>query len=185
MFEFAKNGTLKKEIMEWVYIIAITVPIALLLYTYVFAFYNVRGTSMVPTLQGGERIYVNKLRYRFNKPQYGDIMIVKAVEGKDTWIKRIIGLPGDKIAIKNGVVYRNGKPLQEKYTNQDKNDPIRGDYACGLSPEIIVPPGTIYFLGDNRNHSGDSRIVGPVSFDRIVGRAEFVLFPFKNFGPLK
>lgn len=169
----------KKEIVDWLKSIAIVLPIVILAQAYVFQCMSVDGTSMESTLHHKDRIYVNKLHYRFNEPKYGDIVIICPIEGENTWIKRIVGVEGDRISIKNGIVYRNGKSINENYIN--KQDIVYGEYA----PEIVVPKDFIYFLGDNRNHSMDSRVIGPISRNKIVGKAEFRFYPFSSFGSLK
>jgi signal peptidase I len=119
-------------------------------------------------LQGDELLIVNKLIYRVDQPDYGDIVVFHTDEQRD-FIKRVIGLPGDQIAIKDGKVFRNGKPLEEPYIYEPMN--------FNMEEEVTVPEGHIYVLGDNRNNSKDSRRIGPVNIDAVVGRADLIIWP--------
>lgn len=153
----------------------IAVLVAVLLATVVrmnfYAPYKVYGNSMFPTLQGNELLIVNKWIYDQRSPSYGDIIVFHTKEDRD-FIKRVIGLPGDDICIREGYVWRNGKKLRESYIPSK----IRGDY-----PNTRVPPGHLFVLGDNRNFSRDSREIGMVDVEKVVGRAEIVLYPLDRF----
>lgn len=156
------------KVLEWVAAIALAVIIAAGIRTFLFVPYEVHGASMEPTLQGDELLIVNKLIYRVDQPDYGDIVVFHTDEQRD-FIKRVIGLPGDQIAIKDGKVYRNGKPLEEPYIYEPMN--------FNMEEEVTVPEGHIYVLGDNRNNSKDSRRIGPVNIDAVVGRADLIIWP--------
>ncbi|MBA4495833.1 signal peptidase I [Paenactinomyces guangxiensis] len=161
----------KSSAMEWVVVIGSALVIALLIRSYLFAPYQVHGTSMFPTLNGDELLIVNKWIYKVSAPEYGDIVVFHTPEERD-FIKRVIGLPGDRISIKNGKVYRNGQLLREPYINGAMRDEP--------PEERNVPEGTLFVLGDNRNNSKDSREIGPVSMENIVGRAEVVVWPLHS-----
>lgn len=156
-----------KTIREWAIAIIFASAVMYLLRLFLYAPYEVHGPSMRPTLKGEELLIVNKWIYDFSTPNYGDIIVFHTSEGRD-FIKRVIGLPGDRIEIKNGVVYRNGVPLKEPYIAEK----INGEF-----PPVTVPPGHVYVLGDNRNNSKDSREIGPVPLKDVVGRAELVIRP--------
>jgi signal peptidase I len=152
---------------EWLITVLIAVLLAMTIRLYFYAPYRVYGSSMLPTLRGDELLIVNKWIYDQRSPSYGDIIVFHTEEDRD-FIKRVVGLPGDEIAIHGGHVWRNGKKLEEPYILSE----IQGDY-----PKTRVPPGHLFVLGDNRNRSRDSREIGMVDIDEVVGRAELVLFP--------
>jgi signal peptidase I len=163
---------------EWIVAVMITLAIIYLIRGYVFAPYEVRGQSMYPTLNGEEFLIVNKWAYLLDKPRYGDIIIFHAKEqmmGQPRdFIKRVIGLPGDKIEIRRGHVYRNGKMLKEPYLPEPME--MRGIV------DLRIPNEMIYVLGDNRNDSKDSRELGPIQLKEVVGRADVIMKPFNRMG---
>ncbi|SEN64470.1 signal peptidase I [Lihuaxuella thermophila] len=165
----------KSSSAEWLVAILSALIIAIVIRSFLFAPYEVHGTSMYPTLHGDELLIVNKWIYKVKKPDYGDIVVFHTEEERD-FIKRVIGLPGDRILIKNGKVYRNGKPLYEPYVNGPMN---KETYE-----QKQIPEGYLYVLGDNRNNSKDSRQIGPVKIDEIVGRAEVIVLPLHKFDVL-
>lgn len=121
------------------------------------------GHSMDPTLDDGQRLMVNKMVYRTHMPSYGDV-IVFYPDGKDglTYVKRIIAVEGDKIEIKNNVVILNGDILDEPYINE----PMWTENM----EEITLMNGELFVMGDNRNNSTDSRVIGPIRIEDIIGR---------------
>lgn len=159
-----------KEIWEWVRSIVIAIILALLFRMFLLEHFLVDGQSMNPTLIDNERIIVNKIVYRFQEPDYGDIIVFNYHDHRD-FIKRIIGLEGDTVKIKNNRLYLNGEPYDEPYL--EKYDTM--DYG-----PVTVPPGHLFVLGDNRANSRDSRYpdVGFVSLEEVKGRAALVFWPF-------
>jgi len=137
--------------------------------------------SMLPTLQINDRLIIDKLSYDFRNPQRGDIVVfsptdeLKKQNFKDAFIKRLIGLPGDKVEVKGERVYVNDQPLQENYIEEKPN------YSFG---PVIVPPNQYLVLGDNRNNSYDSHYWGYVPRDRIIGRAVVRFWPPNRVGEL-
>lgn len=128
--------------------------------------------SMAPTLQVGDRVLANKFVYDFSDPERGDVIVFESVEmeGQDL-IKRVVGTPGDTVAVREGTLYVNGEPQQEEYLNQ------RGS---GLSPpqeRITIPEDTVFVMGDNRANSRDSRFFGPVPEENIEGEAFVIFWP--------
>ncbi|WP_228061212.1 signal peptidase I [[Phormidium] sp. LEGE 05292] len=148
--------------------------------------------SMLETLQINDRLIVDKLSYNFSNPQRGDIVVfnpTQALEKQnfhDAFIKRVIGLPGEKVELKNGKVYINGKVLQEKYTN---GQPTSTD-VCPmgeppfLAKPVVVPPNSYLVLGDNRRNSYDGRCWGLVPRDRIIGKASVRFWPLNHVGAI-
>ena len=163
------------EAWEWTKSLLIALVLAFLIRQFFFAIFMVDGESMVPTLQNKERLIVNKIVYDLHKPEYGDILVFKypSDQTKD-FIKRVIGLPGDKIEIRNYKVIRNGKELDEPYI-AEPTAPNEQTYT--------VPDNTVFVMGDNRNYSKDSRDpqVGYVPLNLVIGRAEVVWWPLGNF----
>jgi len=136
---------------------------------------RVDGASMEPTLQSGEFVIVNKLAYLFGEPTTGDVIVFHFPRDPDQeYIKRIIGLPGDRVEIKNGEVYVNDRVLDEDYIAAS---PVYEDI-------LDVPGDSLIVLGDNRNNSSDSHNWGPVPLDYVIGKATFVYWPPTEWGVL-
>jgi signal peptidase I len=134
---------------------------------------RVDGASMEPTLQSGEFVIVNKLAYWFGDPTLGDVIVFHFPRDPDQeYIKRIIGLPGDQVEIKDGSVFVNGQVLSEDY--------IAASPVYNVSTE--VPEDSLFVLGDNRNNSSDSHNWGPVPLDHVIGKASFVYWPPTEWG---
>jgi signal peptidase I len=140
---------------------------------------KVEGTSMMPGLDDQERIFINKFVYRLEPIERGDIVVFRYPrDPSKSYIKRVIGLAGDRVAIEDGEVYVNGKPLREPY--------VPSRYADRRSyPEIVVPPNTYFLLGDHRTMSDDSRDFGPVDERYIYGKAVFGYWPVEKLGTLR
>ncbi|QZA33479.1 signal peptidase I [Hydrogenibacillus sp. N12] len=184
-----RRRSLTRELWDWTKAIAIAVVLSVLVRTYVFAPTIVDGESMMTTLETHERVIVNKLIYRFEAPKRGDIIVFHATPDKD-FIKRIVGLPGDRLEVRRDVLYVNGRPVDEPYLAENKALWKKELEEAHLPPDLPftedftvdrVPPGTVFVLGDNRRNSTDSRVLGPVPLSRIVGRAEFVFWPPDRF----
>ncbi|MDQ3045466.1 MAG: signal peptidase I [Chloroflexota bacterium] len=167
--------------------------------------YEVEGASMGPALRSGERLFVNRgayshfnvndlwnvlpwegregerVVYPFDPPQRGDVIVLEPpVLSEKPYIKRIIGLPGEEIAFQDGYVLVDGRRLGEPYINGALTT-CRDGQHCALT----VPEGAVFVLGDNRAHSADSRTFGPVSLDRVIGKAFFSNWPLETFGPIE
>jgi signal peptidase I len=159
-----------KEVWDWLRSILIAIVLAMLIRLFLFEVFVVEGRSMYPTLIEAERVMVNKLVYRFDNPSLGDIVVFEFVPGRD-FIKRVIGVEGDKIEIINGRLYINNKLLDEPYLLENMEI-----YNYG---PVIVPPGYLFLMGDYRQNSMDSRDprVGFISEEDIKGRAFFIFWP--------
>lgn len=132
--------------------------------------------SMIPTLEIGDRVLVNKFIYRFTDPKRGDIIVFESVDNSnEDLIKRVVGLPGDKIAVRGGKLFVNGEPQKEPYTN--KKLPDRSFYA-----QTTVPKNHVFVMGDNRGNSADSRVFGPLPEKNIEGEAFLRFWPPDRIG---
>lgn len=187
-YEEKKNGTVS-TVVSYLIVIVMTILTGI---TFVKTTI-VRQTSMLPTLQDGNYLLLSKQAYVFNEFKHEDIVVFDSGEMADTtgsllnfdnkkyYIKRIIGLPGDEITIKNKKVYRNGKEIDQSYT-LDKATETNGNGQVEVN-KLKIPKGKLFVLGDNRYNSADSRStdVGLVSMDKVYGKAVLRIFPFKYF----
>ncbi len=176
--EAPKKNPWYRELYEWAQSITIAVVIALLINQFLFALVQVEGDSMLPTLHDKEKLVVTKLFY---EPEHQDIVVVKSKALGKFIIKRVIAVPGDVLDIdqNTGHVYVNGALLDEPYIAEK----LRNDGGMYQYP-ITIPEDYVFVMGDNRNHSNDSRMLGLVAFDDVVGRASLRLTPFSRFGGL-
>ena len=167
----------RSELREWIQSIVIAVVLAFVIKMFLFDFVMVQGSSMVPTLQDGDRLIVNKIEYKLGDPDYGDIIILNYSSSVE-YVKRVIGKGGDTIAIRDQVVYRNGEPLAEDYINTEPY----GDFD-----EVTVPEGKYFVMGDNRANSSDSRYtsLGFVDRDAVVGHVIFRFWPLSDVGTVQ
>ena len=153
------------EILDWIYSIVVALFLAMLIHIFLFVPTKVSGSSMYPTLTNGEYLIVSKISHVLREtPNYGDIVIIDSrTHMERSWmVKRVIGKPGDKLEFHDGHVYRNGEKLDEPYINEPMEFSMDGSYT--------VPEGDVFVMGDNRNHSSDSRFIGPVPIDHVLGR---------------
>ena len=170
---------MKKEILEWVKTIVISVVVAFIITAFIRPTL-VKGYSMYPTLDQYDYLIINKIPYMLHEPEKGDIVVFKshlrAVDGKEKdLIKRVIGVAGDKIKVINGKVYVNQRELKEPY--------IYAEYTPG-EVDLEVPEGTVFVMGDNRENSLDSRDerVGPIELGMVRGKVSIRLYPFSKIG---
>lgn len=170
-----------KEILSWIGCFAIAIVAALLIVTFIGQRVMVDGRSMEDTLQDRDNLICDKISYRFKEPERFDIVVIYPTEAKDArWIKRIIGLPGEEVRIDSeGNIYINGEILEENYGKEVIQDP-------GMAVQTIkLGEDEYWVMGDNRNHSSDSRVIGPVPKERIIGKAFLRIYPFSKFGLIK
>jgi signal peptidase I len=171
---------------EWIKAIAIAVVLVILIRWLVFKPFIVDGPSMQPNFHTGERLIVSEWVYKFRKPHRGEVVVFHATPEKD-YIKRVIALPGETIKITGGKVYINGQELKEPYIEkavEDYRKAYNADYNADF-PEQKVPEGQVFVMGDNRVDSSDSRIIGPIAYDRIIGRADVVFWPLQDLSIVK
>ncbi len=132
--------------------------------------FRIPSESMVPTLEVGDRVLANKFVYRFGEPQRGDIVVFEDIEDDQTLIKRVVGVAGDEIEVRNGTLLVNGEEQEEPYLNE--NLPFTGSYE-----PTEVPEEHVFVMGDNRANSADSRMFGPLPVENIEGEAFMRFWP--------
>jgi len=177
-----QNGySVKKEVWEWIKALLMAAVLVILIRWLLFTPFVVEGPSMQPNFYTGERLIVNKLIYDFRAPKRGEVIVFHATEDKD-YIKRVIALPGERVRVEGDHVYVNGQLLDEPYIREAVEQARqRGTfYNVRNFPETTVDEGTVFVLGDNRSNSQDSRDIGMIEFNRIVGRADIIFWPLSR-----
>jgi signal peptidase I len=175
------------SLLEWGKAILLAACLALIIRLFLFEPYLVEGSSMDPTLHDGERLFVNKSSFMIGDVNRGDIVIIDGEEKNVHYVKRVIGLPGDTVEVKDHKVLINGRLLEEPYllSNKKKAEKL-GLYLMDDFNAITVPDHEVFVMGDNRTNSMDSRNgLGSITKDRIAGKAEFVFFPFEKIRKTK
>ena len=197
------SGSTKNSLIELVTIVAIALGLALLIQAFLVKPFRIPSQSMEPTLDVGQRVLVDRVRFHFRDPKVGDVVVFKPPHGADlnecgaapnpgqacavstkqrsntNFIKRIVAVPGDHLAVRRGRVYINGKLRDPWKINKSADCGI-----CNLPKELTVPPGQYYMMGDNRGESADSREWGPVPRKWIIGKAFFTYWPPDRIGTL-
>lgn len=175
----AKSRGVRSVLAVWVRDLLISLAISCFFIIFLYQPVRVEGTSMMPGLDDQERIFVNKFVYRLEPIERGDIVVFRYPrDPSKSFIKRVIGMAGDRIRIDDGQVYLNGKPIEEDYVPPAYRD--QRSY-----PEIVVPPDSYFVLGDHRNMSNDSRDFGPVPANDIYGKAVFGYWPMDKMGRVR
>lgn len=146
--------------------------VAIFIRTFIFEPVQCIGISMYPTLVGGEGMFTEKLTYTISAPQRDDIIICRYPYHTEKCVKRVIATPGDRISIYDGAIYLNGQKLDESA--------YWDDYIEGTLEEVTVPDKCLFVVGDNRNHSGDSRHVGFIPYCQVKGKVRAVMTPFSQ-----
>jgi signal peptidase I len=163
----------------WLRDLILSLLLAFIVIFFLYQPVQVEGTSMMPHLTNHERIFINKFVYRFEPIQRGDIVVFwYPLDPSKSYIKRVVGLPGEWVSVVDGRVLINGKALIESYLPAERYD--RQSYS-----PTYVAPGHYYVLGDYRESSNDSRVWGTVNQKFIYGKAVFVYWPFSQFGPVE
>ncbi len=169
---------------ENIQILVVALLLAFLIRTFIAEPRFIPSASMLPTLQLGDRLVVEKISYQLHPPERFDIAVFRVppqlqqdgYQSDQAFIKRVIGVPGDRIAIQKGWVYLNGEPLSESYIAET---PKLEDL-----PTVTVPANQLFMMGDNRNNSNDSRYWGFLPLKNVIGKAVFKFFPFDRIGGL-
>ena len=191
------------QLVELVVIVAVALGLALGIQAFLVKPYRIPSESMVPTLEVGQRVLVNRLGQQFGDPSVGDVVVFHPPRGSETnvcgarrasgaacsrpaggkaevnFIKRIVGGPGDTIAVRNGRVIRNGKPTDEPFIRE-----CGEGNGCDFPTPIKIPPDHFFMMGDNRGESDDSRFWGPVPNGWIIGGAFATYWPPRKIGVL-
>ncbi|HUF96868.1 MAG TPA: signal peptidase I [Ilumatobacter sp.] len=164
-----------RAFFDWVIVVGVALLVAIIVRTFLLAHYQVEGTSMLSTLNEGDRVFVNKMSYRLHDPNRGDVVVLHELTGtiERDLIKRVIALPEETIEIVDCNVYIDGLRLDEPYL-----DPavVADRTWCEMAP-VTVPEDRVFVMGDNRPSSSDSRSFGPIDEINLVGRAFVVFWP--------
>lgn len=172
-----------KTIGRWIRTILIAVVLAMAFRTFLFASYIVDGKSMQPTLYDGNLLMVNKVVYDWTDVDHSDVVVFHANQEED-YVKRVIGLPGDRIRYENDTLYLNGKAVEEDYLNpyrKQDGKPLTQSFRLEEVTEMTeVPEGHVFVMGDNRRESLDSRYFGFVPIETIVGKVDVRYWPISQ-----
>lgn len=169
---------------DWLKAFVVALILALIIRTFFFSPIVVDGPSMQPTLYDRDQMIVNKFIYKLKDPDRFDIVIFHASEDKD-FIKRVIGLPGEHVMVKDNVLYINGEEVEQPFL--EGNHIVTNDFTLEMLPggHEVIPEGYVLVLGDNRSNSTDSRSLGLVSIDQIVGKTNLVYWPLERIHIVK
>jgi len=163
----------------WLRDLLISAGISVLIITFLYQPVRVEGTSMLPRLEDHDRLFINKFVYHIESIQRGDVVVFHYPRDPEkSYIKRVVGLPGDRIWIERGRVWLNGTPLDEGYVPERYRD-------SRSMAEMVIPDDSYFMMGDHRSISSDSREFGPVERDLIYGKAVFVYWPAKDAGVVR
>ena len=199
-----KEQSAAGSLIELVTIVAVALGLALGIQAFLVKPFRIPSESMVPTLSVGQRVLVNRVSQRFTDPDRGDVTVFKPPKGADdsvcgarrpatmpcprptkqrsdtNFIKRVVGLPGERLKVVNNRVYINGRKQDEPFIN--KGTPC--EQLCNMPREITIPKDHYFMMGDNRGESADSREWGPVPKKWLIGQAFITYWPPKKVGPL-
>ncbi len=181
---FEQPTSLSSKVIEFIQTLVLFAAIGTAIYLFIAQPHKVSGLSMFPTMYNGDYIITNKIGYRFSQPQKGQIVVFKNPrEESQDFIKRIMGIPGDRVKVQNEHFFVNGAMLNEDYLNPSIAT-LPGSFLKE-GEEVLVPPDHYIVMGDNRLASSDSREWGFVSKDEIIGQAFFRYFPINSIGLVK
>lgn len=181
------NSTLKREVLGWIKALAFGFIIVFICKQFIFVPSEVGGASMLPNLEDGDRMIVSKV----SEIQRFDQVVFRAPDADENYVKRVIGLPGDTLEMKNDTLYVNGKIYNESYlkTHKEKlilHQKLTEDFTLAeFTNKETIPEGYLFVLGDNRLISKDSRSFGLIPMKSVVGKVELRIWPLKNFGVTK
>ena len=177
-----------RTVAEYAILAVAAIVVALLVQAFLVKPYRIPSESMENTLLIGDRVLVDRISWRFTDPERGDIVVFHPPFTGPVLIKRIIGLPGDTVSLKDGAVYINGAPLDEPYVRPMRNgrpeptEPFSNGLPWALAEPYTVPADSYFVMGDNRTDSGDSREFGPVERSQMVGQAFARYWPPSRIG---
>jgi signal peptidase I len=174
-----KKSSTRPHLQLWVRDFIISVMASFFIITFLYQPVKVEGTSMQPELRDQDRLFVNKFAYNFEKISRGDVVVFYYPrDTQKSYIKRVIGLPGDNIRIDDGRVFVNGQRIDESYVPKRFRD-VRS------MADMVVPQDEYFVMGDHRSISSDSRDFGPVTRKLIYGKAAFIYWPADNMGVIR
>jgi len=187
-----------RSLIEWILVVAGAVAVALLVRLFAVQAFYIPSESMEPTLEVNDRVLVNRLSYKLHDVNRGDVIVFEKPESLVTpagpneikdLIKRVVALPGESVVFQDGNVYIDGRQLDEPYlpagtVTQTGPGGVTWTHRCTIDDPCVVPAGTVWVMGDNRSNSEDSRWIGPVDQDLIVGRAFVTVWPPDRLGGL-
>ncbi len=172
------SASLRRELRAWARDLLLAVGLAVVIIIFLYQPVKVEGTSMTPLLSDQERIFINKFVYRFEPIERGDVVVFwYPLDRSKSFIKRVVGLPGETVEIRAGRVYVDGQRLPEPYVPSQLAD-------ASTSGPVRVPPEQYFVMGDHRSSSNDSRVFGPVPNRYIYGKAVFAYWPVDRFGSI-
>ena len=181
-----RDKNLSRSVWEWMVVVVVAVGAALLIRVFLFQQYYIDGPSMETTLEPSDRVLVNKLSYRLHDVHRGDVVVfdrVTSADQHDDLIKRVIGLPGERLEVRSCVIYINGVRLEEPYLDDELLSQPDPTAQCGVHTDLmptVVPDDMVFVMGDNRPQSFDSRDFGPIDIGKIRGRAFTVIWPLSS-----
>ncbi|WP_240644467.1 signal peptidase I [Paenibacillus paeoniae] len=191
-----KKGGAYKEIVEWIKALVIAVVLVFFIRQFLFSPFIVDGPSMEPNFESGERLIVNKILYTFREPKFGEVVVFDVPEQGRKFIKRVIGVPGDKIKLEGDNLYINDELVEEPYIKEAieaahangelyNGDGTSYNFPNDMVQEMVVPEGKIFAMGDHRDNSTDSRMIGFVDDKEVVGRADVIFWPLDKISFIK
>jgi signal peptidase I len=176
-----------RNAVEWAIVLVGALVVALVVKTWLFQAFYIPSGSMEPTLQVGDRVLVNKISYDIADVDRGDIIVFERPDDWETGdiedlIKRVIALPGDTVAARDGEVYVNGQVLDEPWLAEENRGITSFEDRSQCVPECTLGPNEVFVLGDNRDNSSASNRYGPIDFSHVIGRAFIRVWPLSEFG---
>ena len=170
----------KKEIREWIVSLAGAVIVVLLIRNFLFTVIRVDGPSMSDTLLNKDKLFVTVADMKLNGPERFDVVICKYPNSRDNYVKRVIGLPGETLEVKKGVLYINGEEIEEPFLSDART--VRFDKASNNFGPVVMGENEYFVMGDNRDDSNDSRNVGVITGEMVIGKVRQIIWPLNRFG---
>lgn len=177
--KFVLTDKMKKEIREWIVSLAGAVIVVLLIRTFLFTIIRVDGPSMSDTLLNGDKLFVTVADMKLNGPDRFDVVICKYPDKRDNYVKRVIGLPGETLEVKKGVLYINGEAIEEPFLSALRTE--RYSKISNNFGPVVIGEDEYFVMGDNRDNSNDSRNVGVITGDMVVGKVRQIIWPLNRF----
>lgn len=169
-----------KEIREWVISLVAAVVLVVIIRSFFFTIIRVDGGSMSDTLLNNDRLFVSVLDVKKDGPERFDVVICKYPNRPDQYVKRVIGMPGDTLMVRRGVLYINDEAYEEPYLSDART--VSFDRGSNNFGPIEIPDGKYYVMGDNRDDSNDSRRVGMIDEDMMIGEVKYIIWPLDRIG---